>query len=170
MSATRKLSTAAPESRGASILSEHDFLAFLNNALDDAAERNALCGLLLLRLSCEAGGLAQPSELAQAAQIFSQLVRQPDAVAVLAEGALSIVLTNLERRSDAYIMLDRLEAFAKSAGLPWALNFGVSVYPFSGATSDDLWDACSRDLEGAISSDSWEHTIPRDTLFTRSAG
>ncbi|HXS18414.1 MAG TPA: hypothetical protein VN764_14550 [Polyangiaceae bacterium] len=164
----RSLSMAGPESRGASILEEAAFHEFLERALGEAQHGSALCGLVMVQLRSAVVG--PPPDLAQAAQILGQLVRQRDAVCVLANGLVAIVLSQLERRSDAYVMLDRVEGFTRGANLPWVLRSGVSIFPFSGDSVSALWEACSADLDGAISSDSWEHTIPRDTLHTHRAG
>lgn len=161
-------SMAGPESRGASILPEPEFREFLEQALSEAQHASALCGLVMVQLNSAVVG--SPPDLAQAAQMLSQLVRQRDAICVLETGVIAIVLRQLERRSDAYVMLDRVEGFTRGAGLPWTLRIGVSIFPFSGDTALSLWAACRADLDGALSSESWEHAIPRDTLHTHRAG
>jgi hypothetical protein len=170
MSARHRFSAVAPESRGALVIHESAFRTFLEQRLLEATSQQVLCGLIFVRLRDGQGRSVTGDDLNQAAQIISQLVRQPDAVGVLRHATLGIVLGGLDRRGDAYVMVDRLESFAHAAGLPWVLTMGVGVFPLSGGQCADLWEACERDLEGAMSSDTWEHAIPRDTLMTRSVG
>lgn len=170
MASADRLSIAGPESRGAAVLSEQTLRRFLTDTVFSASQRGGLCGLVLTELRDVHGCPVGPDDQRQAANVVSQLMRQADAVGILSNGSLAIVLHALDRRGDAHVMLDRLEAFARAASLPWALTIGVAVYPLSGQTAEELWQACARDLEGAMSSDTWEHLIPRDTLLTRSAG
>ncbi len=170
MSEKIPLSLGSPESRGAQILPEAELLDFLETTLEASRKRSRLCGLVLVTLKSARGYSVSVDDQHQAAHIIGQLMRQADAVGVRRDGCLAVVLHELERRGDAHVMLDRLESFARAAGLPWTLTIGVGVFPLSGRTSEELFDACLRDLEGAMSSDTWEHLIPRDTLLTRSAG
>lgn len=162
------MSMAGPESRGASVLLEAELRDFLEQALSEAQQGATLCGLVMVQLNSPAVGAAP--DLMQAAQMLSQLVRQRDAICVLETGVIAIVLSQLERRSDAYVMLDRVEGFTRSAAMPWTLRIGVAIFPFSGGSAAALWEACCADLNGAMSSDSWEHTFPRDTLHTHRVG
>ena len=140
--------------------------AFLDQAIERADSEGGLCGLLLVHLRDNQGQDAARGELKRAAQIVARLMRQHDAVGVMEDGTLAVVLHALDYRGDAHVTLERLEAFACTAGLPWQLSTGVSVYPFSGEDIGDLWAACEHDLEGAMSSPNWEHIIPRETLLT----
>ncbi len=165
-----RLSLIGPESKGAALLPEDELRQFLEDAIVRAQEAGSLCGLVSVHLVDSEGRPLISDDQHQAAQMVSQLMRQADAVGVMSDGSLAIVLHELERRGDAHVMVDRLESFARSAGLPWTLVIGVGVYPLSGNSPSALFDACRRDLEGAMTSETWEHLIPRDTLLTRTAG
>ena len=170
MSPQDRLSIVGPESKGAALLPEPSLREFLQTTIDAAERECRLCALVVVRLTDLSGCPAPVDDQHQAAQMMSKLMRQVDAVGTLQDGSVAIVLHNLDRRGDAHVMLDRIESFARAVGLPWALVIGAGVYPLSGRTTQELWDACYHDLQGAMTSDTWEHLIPRDTLMTRTAG
>ncbi len=160
----------SPTSRGATVIGCDEFEAFVDTAISGAIEQRALGGLLLLRLSEESGNPVVGEALTQGAYVFGQLARQGDAVAVLEDGLLGFVFRVLDRRSDAHVLMDRFESFAAAAAVPYCFSLGMSIFPLSGRGAMQVMDAARRDLLGAMSSDTYEHQIPRDTLLTRSVG
>lgn len=164
------LMAAVPDSRGASVINSVELQVVLARAMLSAQEDHTVGGFLLFRVSDSSGLPLAHEDLTQASYVLSQFVRQSDALAILEVGLIGVVCHRLENRSDAHVQLDRIESFVRVSGAPWKLKSGVAVFPFSGASPTAIYRAALSDLERAISSDTWEHPLPRDTLLAKAAG
>lgn len=156
--------------RGAALLDRVALEAFLEGAIECANENGVIGALLLIRVASESGEPLPAEEMEQATYVLAQLTRQAEAMAPVAPDTLGVVVNRLARRADVYVILQRLEDFVAGAQFSWCISTGVAVFPFCGTRGSSAWIAARRDLEGAMSCDTWEHEIPRETIRTRQVG
>lgn len=161
--------SSAPLSRGAQILSLKKLKEFLQDSFWICEQNGSLGALLLVRLDKAESNL-DAAESQRAQHLLGQLAKQVDAIAQVDDQQFAIVCSALGRRGDAHLMMDRIEDFVNSSDLGWEISTGVAVFPLSGDTPKETWRSAQRDLEGALSHESWEHDLPRDTLPARIAG
>lgn len=143
---------------------------FLDRQVVRAQQHGVVGALILARVVQESAKPLSKSEVAQAYYVIAQLTRQADAMAQVASDTFAIVLNRLARRSEVHVILDRIEDFVNSSNFTWEITTGVGVFPLCGDDAQSAFRAAERDLEGAMSSDTWEREIPRETIRTRHAG
>ncbi len=160
----------SPVGRGAELVSKAALDDFLNRSVDRAREHGVIGALLLVRVGLESSQAPSPFEVAQACSVVAQLTRQVDAMAQVAPDTFAVVLNRVARRSDVHVILDRIEDFVNSSNFSWEISTGIGVFPLCGDSAEEAFQAAQRDLEGAMSSDTWEHEIPRETIRTRQVG
>ncbi len=161
---------AGPESRGARVVNKAELEAFLDDACKSADAEAQLGGFFLIKLDAGVLGQLRPQDMIEAVYLVAQLARQPDILAQVDESTVAVVVGRLAQRHDAHIFVERVEDYVRTARSSWGVSTGVAVFPMCGPRGSDAWSKACRDLEGAISSDSWVHEIPRDTIRARETG
>jgi len=170
MSDERSVNSSGPDSVGAEKLEKAEFESFLENAVLEAQEGDFLGALVLARLSHRGGRPLDASDMERAASLLTRLGRQVDVMASVGPGTFAMVLTRLASRTDVHVMLGRVQDFFDTSEHSWVISTGVGVFPLCGGSGGHAWEAACRDLEGALSSESWVHEIPRETIRTRRVG
>lgn len=162
--------SSGPTSSGTEVLAKPAFEEFLENSVQQAVDGETLGALVLVRISQPGGQPLTADSMESASSALAQLGRQADVMSVVGPGTLAMVLTRLASRQDVHVMLGRIQDFFETSMAPWTISTGVGVFPLCGTEHGRAWEAACRDLEGALSSSTWVHEIPRETLRTRRTG
>lgn len=162
------LFSAGPSSRGAQVLEPARLATFLSDAYWASEQCGWVGGLLLIQLAENGAPVENSTELDHACRLIARSARQVDAVGMVDGDTIAVVFKTLERRGDARVMLDRVDALIRASAFEWTLSVGMSVFPLCGPTPNDAWRAARIDLEGARNHDQWEHVIPSETLRAQS--